>query len=71
MLVQLVPRKGEINRVPIGETPRLVELDLEPGQYVVSFEIRSLPSGPHRSTEDWWWTAWVASPTARPSNAPS
>jgi hypothetical protein len=64
VLVQIVKRRGVVDRVPRGEEP-VVELKLEPGQYVVSFELREAPwVRADRKTTDWRWTAYVATPLA-------
>ena len=58
MLVQVSRRGGEIPRVPLGETP-VAELHLQPGEYVVGFEMRPGIARSERVTVDWLWVAYV------------
>jgi hypothetical protein len=62
MLTQIEKREGWVNRVR-GLDPPVVELHLEPGEYIVSFELReSYLTSPERKTSDWYWTAYVVTP---------
>lgn len=59
-LVQLTRLRGEINRVPAGQEPGVVELHLEPHQRVVSLDLREAAwCSPERKTVDWRWTAVI------------
>lgn len=65
MLTQIQRRKGEILRVPRGETP-IIELNLTANHVVVSAELEEIdPYGAHslsRKTVDWRFvvfTAWT------------
>jgi hypothetical protein len=62
-LVQVSRLEGEIRRVKPGTVP-VVELDLAPHQQLVSIELhRRQPltrSDFERKTDDWNWTAYVA-----------
>jgi hypothetical protein len=57
-LVQIVCKKGQIRRVPQGETP-VVELHLEDNQTVVSFELEKEIPYSQRKTVDWSWKAMI------------
>lgn len=61
-LVQVVKRSGEVARVRPGVTP-VVELDLEPHQRVISFELLEayVFSSSDRKTKDWKWVAYIES----------
>lgn len=58
-LTQVVKREGRINRVPMRESP-VLELNLEPDQYIVSVEFEKAWQSAERVTQDWLWTAYVA-----------
>lgn len=61
--VQITKQTGRVLRVKPGVTP-VVELDLEPHQRVVSFELDEIwPSagGMDRKTTDWKWVAYIES----------
>jgi hypothetical protein len=60
-LVQIVKHTGRINRVKPGEEP-VIEIVLQPGQYVVSVKLEKvwLSSRSERVTDDYDWTAYVA-----------
>lgn len=65
-LVQITKRSGRIDRVKYGITP-LIELHLEPGQYVSNTELWQSPyPAQHRKTIDWYWTAYVVTPLGLP-----
>lgn len=56
---QLVKHTGHIARVPRGQTP-IVELAIDPGQRVVSIDVRpSFVDRDERKTVDWNWTVWT------------
>lgn len=60
ILTQIHHEAGVIRRVPPGERP-VIELHLEPGQYVAGVEMReSWSSG--RKTSDWYWSCAVVTP---------
>jgi hypothetical protein len=60
-LVQITERRGSVDRVPLGERPKVVELKLEDHQTVVGFEWRRVIFGNRsRKTEDWMWVAYIA-----------
>ena len=62
VLHQIIERRGVVRRVKPGETP-VVELHLEPGQYIASFKItESFLGHSERVTTDWHWTAAVVTP---------
>lgn len=62
VLTQISVRTGEVRRHPSFFDPPVVEVNLEPGHSIISFEIeRSNPYASHRKTCDWRWrlvTAW-------------
>lgn len=66
--VQIVKRDGRIDRVARGTTP-VIELDLEPGQYVTDVALTELGrfSDGNRKTVDWLWTVFVVTPTSGPT----
>lgn len=60
MLCQIVRRRGAVRRVERGVEP-VVEIDLEPGEYVVDFDLHEagwVRKG--RKTTDWAWSATIA-----------
>lgn len=61
--VHVVRRSGEIAAVPKDEVP-FIDLDLEPGQYIVSMDLRKVAGYPRKGcfTCDWMWTAFVVMP---------
>lgn len=59
-LVQVAKRTGKVRRVKPGDGPPVVELHLEPHQYVVSFDLSKDWDYGDRKTDDWSWTAYVA-----------
>jgi hypothetical protein len=59
-LVQIEKRRGHVARVKPEHAPPVVELNLRPGQYVVSIELTEDWSYGDRKTTDWSWTAYVA-----------
>jgi hypothetical protein len=60
--VTIERRIGRVDRVPPDKEPT-VKLDLEPGQVVVGFEMRtSLAVTVDRKTNDWYWTAYILTP---------
>lgn len=61
-LVQITLRNGWIDRVPRGQTP-VIELALEPGQYVAGVELHErMFDSLERKTVDWRWAAYVVTP---------
>lgn len=61
-LVQITEKSGRVDRVPRGEKP-VVQLDLEPHQEIVRFELQDgerFFDHPARKTVDWTWTAMIA-----------
>jgi hypothetical protein len=62
VLTQVTKQRGTVERVPRGEEP-VVELHLEPEQYIVGFELHEAAwVGVERKTVDWVWTAYVVTP---------
>jgi hypothetical protein len=61
-LVQIRLVRGDIKRVPPGETP-IIELQLEPHERVLDIELaRNEQHGralSERKTYDWTWVAYV------------
>lgn len=67
MLVQITKTTGRIDRVRRGQTP-IVELDLQPTQYVIGIELREAHFDDlERKTVDWYWTAYIATPLGNPA----
>lgn len=59
---QIARHTGQVKRVPNGEAP-VVEMHLEPSQYVVDFKLREVPDYTGaRVTTDWAWEAFIVSP---------
>ncbi len=64
-LVQIQKRTGRIDRVRREHAPPVIEIDLEPNQYIVGVELREdVLFHSERVTSDWEWTAYVASTLA-------
>lgn len=63
MLVQIVKHEGKIKRVKPRERP-VIELHLEPYQYVVSIELKEAfqSTFSQRKTQDWDWSLFVVTP---------
>jgi hypothetical protein len=60
-LTQITERRGVIERVPDGQTP-VLEMQLDPGQYIVGLRLTQIPPRRGRVTVDWRWTAYVVTP---------
>lgn len=59
MKVKIRRVSGRVERVPFGEEPRAVELELEKGERVLDFSFRQTIGGRGRKTADWPWTATI------------
>lgn len=59
--VRISRRRGEVEGVPAGTEPS-IELDLEPGETVASFELQVRPGGAGEQFVDWRWSAFVVTP---------
>ncbi len=68
-LTQISKRSGRIERVRPEHAPPVIELGLEPGQYVVSVELKEEYAYRPRKTADWSWTAYVVTPLTDGSEA--
>lgn len=59
-LVQISERRGVVKRLKPGVRP-VVDLHLEPHQQIVKFDINCTTLFTrNRTTDDYAWTAWVA-----------
>lgn len=62
---QVSKKAGRIDRVRDGQTP-VVDLLLQPGQYIVSFELEPVVLfHSERKTVDWTWEAIIVTPLPR------
>lgn len=50
---------GRVERVPFGEEPREVELELGVEERLLDFRFRNPIGGRGRKTQDWPWTATI------------
>lgn len=57
MIAALRTVRGHVEKVPFGAPAPEVEVELDAGESVVSFEIHALPLRKNRTTVDWSWTA--------------
>lgn len=61
--VHIYRRSGELCAVPKDLVPH-IDFDLDPGQYVVSVDLRKVAGHPRKGyvTCDWMWSAFVVAP---------
>ena len=58
-IVRLTKRTGSVRGVRPEDGPPVVELELAPGERVVSFYLMDDRYGASRTGVDWSWTAYV------------